>query len=111
MYEISKKKILMDNQQQNNKSQLITKGTFMIKGANVALVLICKPNKLKWQHTIDQILFKYCLNDFLKHWLQCLKSAFDISYPLNYFQIYSNLTLIYLKCLSINLLNIHETWN
>jgi hypothetical protein len=41
------RKILMDNQQQNNKSQLITKGTFKIKGANGALVLIGKFDKLK----------------------------------------------------------------
>jgi len=74
------RKILMDNQQQNNKSQLITKGTFKIKGANGAFVLIGKLDKLKWQHTIDQIMLKECWNDILKHWLQCFKSVFDISY-------------------------------
>jgi hypothetical protein len=37
----------MDNQQQSNISQLITKGTFKIKGANSALVLISQLDKLK----------------------------------------------------------------
>lgn len=57
MYEIAKKNP-KDNQQQSNKSQLITKGTFKIKRANGALVLIGKHDKLRWQHTIDQIMFK-----------------------------------------------------
>jgi hypothetical protein len=48
----------MDNQQQSNKSQLITKGTFKIKGTIGVLVLIGKIDKLKQQHTIDQIMLK-----------------------------------------------------
>jgi hypothetical protein len=46
MYEIAKKNP-KDNQQQSNKSQLITKGTFKIKRANGALVLIGKHDKLR----------------------------------------------------------------